>query len=217
MLKIIVSITILSIVASVADASDRKARARGEGAWAWATAKAAPTPTEQPAKPTAATAECTDALAEVNAERAKRGLAPFQHDPLLTQAAYSCAKERAAKRIHEHVDDFAHLPAGISPNGIVAGCGALEDSWGFRTCCWDENYTYAGAAWVRGSDNLRYMHLFVSNQPTLNRGSATLKTEGVTLNETPNSSTRSASAAGSCASGSCGTSTRERRGLFSRR
>jgi hypothetical protein len=102
----------------------------------------------------------TDALDEVNAERAKRGLRPFIHDPLLTQAANACAKVRAERHIHGHLSsDFAYLPSGAT--ATAAGCGALEPSWGWGTCCTYDNYTYAGAAWVMGSDGRRYMHLFV--------------------------------------------------------
>jgi hypothetical protein len=101
-----------------------------------------------------------DALEEVNAERARRGLRPFLADPLLNQAARSCAKIRATNRIEGHLaSDFVYLPAGAS--AAAAGCGALEPSWGWGTCCTYENYTYAGAAWVMGGDGQRYMHLFV--------------------------------------------------------
>jgi hypothetical protein len=101
-----------------------------------------------------------DALAEVNAARARRGLRPFQHDPMLTVAAQACAERRAAGRISGHLpSDFAYLPSGTSAR--AAGCGALNSSWGWGTCCTYENYTYAGAAWVMGSDGRRYMHLFV--------------------------------------------------------
>ena len=101
-----------------------------------------------------------DALAEVNAARAKRGLRPFLPDPLLDQAARTCATIRSANRIAGHLsNDFAHLPSGASATS--AGCGALEPSWGWGTCCTYENYTYAGAAWMMGADGKRYMHLFV--------------------------------------------------------
>jgi hypothetical protein len=101
-----------------------------------------------------------DALQEVNAERAKRGLRPFLPDPLLNQAARACAKIRATKLIESHLsNDFAYLPSGAS--ATAAGCGALDPSWGWGTCCTYDSYTYAGAAWVRGSDGKRYMHLFV--------------------------------------------------------
>lgn len=104
--------------------------------------------------------EVNDALAEVNAARAKRGLRPFQHDPQLTQAALQCAQIRASRRIAGHLaNDFAYLPAGTTARS--AGCGAMEPSWGWGTCCTYENYTYAGAAWVMGADGKRYMHLFV--------------------------------------------------------
>jgi hypothetical protein len=101
-----------------------------------------------------------DALAEVNSARAKRGMRPFLPDPLLNQAALACAKIRAANRIEGHLsNDFAHLPSGALATS--AGCGALEPSWGWGTCCTFDNYTYAGAAWVMGVDGQRYMHLFV--------------------------------------------------------
>jgi hypothetical protein len=105
-------------------------------------------------------AEVNEALAEVNAARAKRGLRPFLHDPMLTQAAQQCAQIRASRRIAGHLpNDFAYLPAGSTARS--AGCGAMEPSWGWGTCCTYENYTYAGAAWVMGNDGKRYMHLFV--------------------------------------------------------
>lgn len=103
---------------------------------------------------------CAEALDEVNAERTKRGLRPFIHDPELSKAAFSCAKARSASHIHGHLaSDFAYLPSGASASS--AGCGALEPSWGWGTCCTYDNYTYAGAAWVMGDDGRRYMHLFV--------------------------------------------------------
>lgn len=102
-----------------------------------------------------------DALDEVNAARARRGLRPFLPDPALTQAAAACAQTRAARGIRGHLsNDFAALPPGV--NARAAGCGALEPSWGWGTCCtYDQQYVYAGAAWVMGSDGRRYMHLFV--------------------------------------------------------
>ena len=104
-----------------------------------------------------------DALDEVNARRAARGLPPFIKDPGLTQAAAACAKVRAASFVDGHLGgpggDFGYLPAGVSAS--AAGCGALEPSWGWGTCCMDDHYTYAGAAWVMGANGKRYMHLFV--------------------------------------------------------
>lgn len=140
-------------------------------------------PTAQPApvvKPSLTTGS-DDALDEVNAYRVKKGLPPFQHDPQLTQAAKLAAETRAKYLWAGHLQsDFACLPSGASAD--AAGCGALEDSWGWATCCQDDNYSHAGAAWVRGSDGRRFMHLFVRNE-----------TAPVTNTATSND----------CASGSC--------------
>jgi hypothetical protein len=101
-----------------------------------------------------------NALAEVNATRAARGLRPFVEDPNLTAAAVAAADYRAAYRIAGHTsNDFAFLPAGcFCP---AAGCAAWEPSWGWGSCCTYENWTYAGAAYAMGSDGRRYMHLYV--------------------------------------------------------
>lgn len=108
----------------------------------------------------ATTAGSNDALNEVNAARRRAGKRPFIHDPLLTIAAQKCASIRASRLIAGHLsNDFSYVPAGGFASS--AGCGAMEDSWGWGTCCTYENYTYAGAAWVRGRDGKRYMHLFV--------------------------------------------------------
>jgi len=103
---------------------------------------------------------CDDALEEVNKARAKAGLQPFKKDAELTKAAKACAEVRAASHIAGHLkSDFAYLPAGATAK--AAGCGALEPSWGWGTCCTYDGYGTAGAAWVLGSDGKRYMHLFV--------------------------------------------------------
>jgi hypothetical protein len=101
-----------------------------------------------------------DGLDEVNAKRASRGLRPFIRDEGLTQAARSCAAFRAERRLFGHTsNDFSFVPAGSSASS--AGCAAYPASYGWMSCCVYENYTYAGAAWVTGSDGQRYMHLFV--------------------------------------------------------
>lgn len=104
-----------------------------------------------------------DALAEVNAARARYGLKPFVNDKLLNQAAQAAAKYRAAHRISGHVPggrgDFQFVPAGGEAR--AAGCAAWNKSDGWGSCCtYDTGYTYAGAAWAIGSDGKRYMHLF---------------------------------------------------------
>lgn len=148
---------------------------------------------------TVASAGSDDALDEVNAYRAKRGLPPFKHDPQLTIAAKRAAETRAKALWDGHLsNDFACLPAGVTAD--AAGCGALEDSWGWGTCCMDDNYSHAGAAWVRGSDGRRFMHLFVRHgeaavssgkQPEVARAEPTGEVMSM----------------GTCANGSCGVST----------
>lgn len=118
---------------------------------------------DDPGKPAAkAVADddgATECLEEVNRKRAARGLRPFLFDAKLTIAAKRCAIRRAASLCAGHTsNDFSALPAGA--NADAAGCAAWDgNDWG--ACCTYEDYTYAGAAWVRGRDGKRYMHLFV--------------------------------------------------------
>lgn len=104
-----------------------------------------------------------DALDEVNAKRATRGIPPFKRDEGLTKAAYATAKHRAERLLFGHVPegmgDFQFLPKGST--AASAGCAAYEDSYGWMSCCMWDLHTYGGAAWVRGRDGKRYMHLFV--------------------------------------------------------
>lgn len=101
-----------------------------------------------------------EALDEVNAARAKRGLPPFERDPALTTAARSAAHYRAARGMKGHTpNDFTHVPAGGSAS--AAGCAAWPPELGWGSCCTYEAWTYAGAAYVVGQDGRRYMSLFV--------------------------------------------------------
>ena len=102
----------------------------------------------------------TDALDEVNAVRSKRGLPKFVRDEGLSQAAAKCADYRATQLISGHTsNDFAFVPAGSS--AAAAGCAAWSPGDGWGACCTYENYQKAGAAWAKGRDGRRYMHLFV--------------------------------------------------------
>ena len=113
-----------------------------------------------PVSTTASTATWAEALDEVNAARAARGLRPFVRDQYLTLAAASCAEFRAARLIEGHTaNDFAAVPAG--GYATSSGCAAWEPGWGWGSCCTYEGYTYAGAAYAMGRDGRRYMHLFV--------------------------------------------------------
>lgn len=101
-----------------------------------------------------------EALQEVNAVRAARGLAPYARDDGLTLAAMSAARYRADRGLAGHTpNDFAHVPSGSIATS--AGCAAWTPDWGWGSCCTYENHTYAGAAYVVGQDGRRYMHLFV--------------------------------------------------------
>jgi hypothetical protein len=101
-----------------------------------------------------------EALAEVNAARAARGLRPFIKDDDLTAGALNVADFRAARLIAGHTsNDFGGLPVGT--RATAAGCAAWEPSFGWGACCTYDNYTYAGAAYSVGRDGRRYMHLFV--------------------------------------------------------
>lgn len=105
-------------------------------------------------------AEPVEALAEVNTYRARRGLRPFVLSPGLTRAAKACAKYRADRLMEGHTrNDFAYVPGNTY--ATAAGCGAAMDHWGWLTCCAAGHYRVAGAAWCRGRDGQRYMHLFV--------------------------------------------------------
>lgn len=104
------------------------------------------------------------ALAEVNAKRATRGLPPYIYDAGLNQAAEAAAKFRAERLMFGHVmdtglGDMRFLPPGVK--AATAGCAAYPDRYGWMSCCIWERHRYAGAAWVRGKDGKRYMHLFV--------------------------------------------------------
>lgn len=110
------------------------------------------------------TSKAVDGLDEVNAKRAARGLPAFIRDDTLTQGAMACAAFRAAYRIEGHImrgaGDFALVPGGAG-SASATGCAAATPSWGWLSCCTYDNYKYAGAAWVMGTDGQRYMELVV--------------------------------------------------------
>jgi hypothetical protein len=101
-----------------------------------------------------------DALAEVNATRAARGLKPYIRDNGLTAGAINVADVRANALCQGHsANDFAGLPVGC--HASAAGCAAWSPEMGWGACCTYENWTYAGAAYAVGRDGRRYMQLFV--------------------------------------------------------
>ena len=105
----------------------------------------------------------TNALAELNAARAKYNLKPYLPDPGLTQAANTCAERRASRLIAGHLpegDLSTCVPSGV--HAEAAGAAAWEPSSGWGSCCtYATEFTYAGAAWRMGRDGRRYMSLFV--------------------------------------------------------
>ena len=119
------------------------------------------TPPIKPPQQTALIEGAVDALDEVNAARARLGLRAFKRDDGLTLAAMRCSRHRADRGIEGHVNDFAFLPPGCTAG--AAGCAAWPASMGWGSCCWQENWEYAGAAYTVGANGLRYMHLFVRN------------------------------------------------------
>ena len=101
-----------------------------------------------------------DALDEVNAARARRGLPPYQRDGALSIAASQAADFRAARHMAGHTpNDFAFVPPGGHAN--ASGCAAWPPDLGWGSCCTYEPWRYAGAAWAMGRDGQRYMHLYV--------------------------------------------------------
>jgi len=98
-----------------------------------------------------------DALAEVNALRAARGLPAFIYDEKLTIAAQKCAEFRASHRITFHTEnDFSFIPAG----GSARASGTGVSSGQFSACCILENYKHAGAAVVEVNGR-RFCQVFV--------------------------------------------------------
>jgi hypothetical protein len=101
-----------------------------------------------------------DALAEVNAVRAVRGLPPYLRDDNLTAGAKNVADFRAQHMIEGHTgNDFRGLPVGVTAS--ASGCAAWHQGQGWGSCCTYERWTYAGAAYAVGRDGRRYMQLFV--------------------------------------------------------
>lgn len=102
----------------------------------------------------------SSALADVNAQRAARGLPPYVEDARLTASAFACASHRARFRISGHTqNDFAFVQGTSASTG---GCAAWPQGMGFGACAMFEPGTrVAGAASVVGEDNLVYHQLFL--------------------------------------------------------
>lgn len=109
-----------------------------------------------------ATTVAGDPLADVNAQRARRGLRPYLRDEGLTQGALACATYRARNRIAGHVSggmgDFQFLPPGA--HATTGGCAAWPRSMPFGACGLFDGHKFAGAATVIGADGLAYHQIF---------------------------------------------------------
>ena len=127
-------------------------------------AEPTPLPTERIAGSEQPKDNRDDALDEVNAKRATRGLHPYTRDEGLTVAARAAAKYRAERHMFGHamdqpMGDFRFVPKGTT--AVSAGCAAYPASYGWMSCdIWEPN-RYGGAAWYPGTDGKRYMHLYI--------------------------------------------------------
>lgn len=105
----------------------------------------------------------TECLDEVNEFRATKKLPAFKYDSALGAAALNIALKRAKAHLEGHTkNDFAGLPS--SARAEAAGCAMWKPGTGWGSCCSDEIWTYAGAAYCI-NDDMRFMDLFVSNTP----------------------------------------------------
>lgn len=105
--------------------------------------------------------DAIDALDQLNAQRAARGLFPYIRDEGLTAGALHVARFRARHRCQGHTaSDLGGLPVGV--HAACAGCAAWPQGMGFGACAmYDTGYRYAGAATCIGADGLAYHQLFV--------------------------------------------------------
>lgn len=98
-------------------------------------------------------------LAEVNRQRAMKGLRPYVLCVELQRAAEECARYRARYRIRGHTSsDMSFAAPGYA---TCAGCAAWNNDGSYGACAIDGNYTYAGAATVVGMDGLAYHQLLL--------------------------------------------------------
>lgn len=117
---------------------------------------------------------CDQALTAVNQRRAARGLRPYILDPNLASGALGAARYRAQHGIVAHAaNEYSFLAPGVMqwgpPDrwgvrvGLIHGGTNDFDSMGptFMTCAMLDNYTYAGAATVRGADGRYFHQIFV--------------------------------------------------------
>lgn len=150
-------ITLFVVCLAFPDEAQARFRLRGRAACAGCPSAAAVPLAIAPAGEVGAV---QDALAEVNAQRAARGMRPYLLCLQLQEAARACATYRARWRIVGHLQsDFVFLPPGARAS--CTGCAAWPPSMGFGACEIFGGYTYAGAATVRGADGLNYCHLFL--------------------------------------------------------
>lgn len=154
MKKFLVSLVALFAIASFSEAAGpfRNLRIRGNSAQSQL-------PASDPAPSSVDSSQAVDALDEVNAHRARLGLPAFIRDEGLSMGARVMAAARAYRLLQGHNrNDFQYLPQGT--RAAATGCGASAGG-NWLTCCAEDSYKYAGAAYVMGRDGKRYMHVAV--------------------------------------------------------
>jgi len=101
-----------------------------------------------------------NAIGEVNALRAARGLPPLTEDAGLTAGALNVADFRAQRGILGHTaSDSNGLPIGVTCRAF--GCGWRTGPGEFTTCHMYGNWTRAGAAKAIGLNGVTLYQIFV--------------------------------------------------------
>lgn len=108
------------------------------------------------------------AFEEINEWRRRTGLPAFKMDKKMMAFAQRKARYRAYNDLQNN-----HTGNEKLPPGWCEGTGEATPSWGFLTCCMEENHVYAGAGLcVNSTTGIRYMVLVLrggSCRPLISR------------------------------------------------